>query len=123
MSSADLILFRQYADEALRWAVQSKNEKEVQALVELARAWTQAAANSPPEYGPCEFRLQSAASVGAPRHLGMEGTNTIPSRSYASFHGRRNKSQCMALERSPRDHVLMGCCGCEHCCDLRHCCS
>jgi hypothetical protein len=50
MPSADLILFRHYADEALRWAVQSKNEKEIQALVELARAWTQAAANSPPEY-------------------------------------------------------------------------
>ena len=50
MSDADLIQFRQYADEALRWAVQSKNEKEAQALVELARAWTQAAANSPPEY-------------------------------------------------------------------------
>ena len=50
MSDADLIQFRQYADEALRWAVQSKNEKEAQALVELARAWTQAASNSPPEH-------------------------------------------------------------------------
>jgi hypothetical protein len=51
MSDADLIQFRQYADEALRWAVQSKNEKGAQALVELARAWTQTAANSPPEHG------------------------------------------------------------------------
>ena len=50
MSNADLSQFRQYADEALRWAVQSKNEKETQALIELARAWTQAAANSPPEH-------------------------------------------------------------------------
>ena len=57
MSNADLSQFRQYADEALRWAVQSKNEKETQALIELARAWTQAAANSPPERGPCEFAL------------------------------------------------------------------
>jgi phage gp46-like protein len=29
MSDADLIQFRQYADEALRWAVQSNNEKGV----------------------------------------------------------------------------------------------
>ena len=89
MSSADLILFRQYADEALRWAVQSKNEKEIQALVELARAWTQAAANSPPECRTLWVSQQLAASVAAPRHLGIEGSNTIPSRSYASFDGGR----------------------------------
>jgi hypothetical protein len=35
--------FRQYAEEAIRRAVQSKNEKEQLALMELARTWTQAA--------------------------------------------------------------------------------
>jgi hypothetical protein len=38
--------FRQYADEALRWAIQSKNAKERTALIGLARIWTQAAAES-----------------------------------------------------------------------------
>jgi hypothetical protein len=38
--------FRQYAEEALRRAVQSKNEKEQSTLMELARTWTQAAAAS-----------------------------------------------------------------------------
>ena len=42
-------MFPQYANEALRWAVQSKNENATQVLVELARAlWTHAAENSPP---------------------------------------------------------------------------
>jgi hypothetical protein len=41
MSTA--VLFRQYAEEALRQAVQSKNEKEKLALIELMRTWTQAA--------------------------------------------------------------------------------
>jgi hypothetical protein len=36
-------LFRQYAEQALRQAVQSKNEKEQLALIELMRTWTQAA--------------------------------------------------------------------------------
>jgi hypothetical protein len=44
MSKADQ--FRQYAEEAMRWACQSKNEKEKQALIELARTWTQAACQS-----------------------------------------------------------------------------
>jgi hypothetical protein len=35
--------FRQYAEEALRWAAQSKDEKEKQALIDLARTWMQAA--------------------------------------------------------------------------------
>jgi hypothetical protein len=41
MSKVDL--FRQYAEKALRQAVQSKNEKEQLALIELVRTWTQAA--------------------------------------------------------------------------------
>jgi hypothetical protein len=51
--------FWQYAEEAMRRAVQSKNEKEQLAPMELARTWTQAAAASerpadrPPEHsGP-----------------------------------------------------------------------
>jgi site-specific recombinase len=36
-------LFRQYAEDALRQAVQYKNEKEQLALIELVRTWTQAA--------------------------------------------------------------------------------
>jgi hypothetical protein len=41
MSTVDI--FRHYAEEALREAVQSKNEKEQLALIELVRIWTQAA--------------------------------------------------------------------------------
>jgi hypothetical protein len=36
-------IFRRYAGEALREAVQSKNEKEQLALIELVRIWTQEA--------------------------------------------------------------------------------
>ena len=35
--------FRRYAEEALRWAEQSKTKNEQIALIELARTWTQAA--------------------------------------------------------------------------------
>jgi hypothetical protein len=41
MSKADD--FRQYADEALRSANDTKSEKQKQALIDLARTWTQAA--------------------------------------------------------------------------------
>jgi len=44
MSKADQ--FRQYADEAMRWARQSKTENEKQVLTELARTWMQAAMHS-----------------------------------------------------------------------------
>jgi hypothetical protein len=40
MSKADQ--FRQYAEEALRWARQSKTEKEKQAYTDLALTWMQA---------------------------------------------------------------------------------
>jgi hypothetical protein len=42
MSKADD--FRQYADEAMRWARQSKTETEGLALVEIAQTWLRAAA-------------------------------------------------------------------------------
>jgi site-specific recombinase len=41
MSTVDL--FRQYAEDALRQAVQSKNEKEQLALIELVQTWTESA--------------------------------------------------------------------------------
>ena len=44
MSKADQ--FRQYAEEAMRWAYQSRTEKNKQALIELARTWTQSAVQS-----------------------------------------------------------------------------
>ena len=59
MSKADQ--FREYAEEAMRGARQSKTEKERQALIELACTWTQAAVQNehifgvndrPPEHRP-----------------------------------------------------------------------
>ena len=38
--------FRRYAEEAVRWARKSKTEQEKQALMDLARTWTQAAVHS-----------------------------------------------------------------------------
>ena len=38
--------FRRYADEALRWAVKSKTEKEKADLLDLARTWMEAASAS-----------------------------------------------------------------------------
>jgi hypothetical protein len=35
--------FRQYAEEAMRWAFQSKTEKEKQAYTDLALTWMQVA--------------------------------------------------------------------------------
>ena len=49
MSKADQ--FREYAEEAMRWARQSKTEKERQALIELACTWTQAAVQSEHIFG------------------------------------------------------------------------
>ena len=44
MSESDQ--FRQYAQEALLWAAQSKTEEEKRLLLELVRTWTQAAVAS-----------------------------------------------------------------------------
>ena len=44
MSTAEQL--QQYAEEALRLAFQSENEKDKQALLDLARTWTQAALQS-----------------------------------------------------------------------------
>jgi hypothetical protein len=44
MSKADE--FRQYAEEAMRWARNSTTAKEKLVLINLARTWTQAAERS-----------------------------------------------------------------------------
>jgi hypothetical protein len=44
MSESDQ--FRQYAEEAMRWAAESKTETEEHTLIELACMWAQAAAES-----------------------------------------------------------------------------
>jgi hypothetical protein len=61
--------FRQYAEEALRWAKQSKTEKEKLALIDLARTWTEAAAS-----------LDLAANELSPRpkHFSAERTQGSP---------------------------------------------
>jgi hypothetical protein len=43
--------FRQYAEEAVRWARKSKTEQEKQALMDLACTWTQAAVQSEHIFG------------------------------------------------------------------------
>jgi hypothetical protein len=43
--------FRQYAEEAMRWAYQSKTEEDKQALIDLSRTWTQAAVQSEHIFG------------------------------------------------------------------------
>jgi hypothetical protein len=43
--------FRQYAEEAMRWARKSKTDQEKQALMDLARTWTQAAVHSERIFG------------------------------------------------------------------------
>jgi hypothetical protein len=41
--------FRQYADEALRWAAEATTEKERRSLLELARTWAEAATMMSPK--------------------------------------------------------------------------
>jgi hypothetical protein len=38
--------FREYANEALRWAAKATTEKEKRSLMQLARTWAEAAAMS-----------------------------------------------------------------------------
>jgi hypothetical protein len=59
MSEADE--FRQYAEEALRWAQKSTTENEKKALIELSRTWTQAAVQ-------IESTLVPSDKPQAPRH-------------------------------------------------------
>jgi hypothetical protein len=68
MSKADQ--FRQYAEEAMRWACKSKTPKETQALIELARTWTLAAVSSQP-------RLRQQAAASQPVRRARNGPPTI----------------------------------------------
>jgi hypothetical protein len=43
--------FRQYAEEAMRWALRSHTEKEKQAYTDLALTWMQAAVQSEHIFG------------------------------------------------------------------------
>ncbi len=61
MSKADQ--FRQYAEEAMRWACQSKTQKERQAYIELARTWTKAALHSEHIFGVNDSPLEAQGSV------------------------------------------------------------
>jgi hypothetical protein len=68
MSESDQ--FRQYAEEALLWASQSKTEEEKQFLLELVRTWTAAAVASertvayPTMHKPCEV-IEGGLAAGA----------------------------------------------------------
>ena len=44
MSKASV--FRQYADDAMRWARQSKSQADQEALIDIAHTWAQAAIQS-----------------------------------------------------------------------------
>lgn len=62
MSESDQ--FRLYAEEAMRWAAESKTETEEQTLIELACMWAQAATESAKSRGPSIIGPRKAASVG-----------------------------------------------------------
>jgi hypothetical protein len=67
MSKADG--FRQFADEALRWAKQSKTKKEQLALIDLASRWTEAAARldfTPSDHSPNPERVPANSIAGSP---------------------------------------------------------
>jgi hypothetical protein len=54
--------FRQYAEEAVRCARKSKTEQEKQALMDLARTWTQAAVHSEQIFGVNDSPPEAKAS-------------------------------------------------------------
>jgi hypothetical protein len=64
MSEADQ--FRQYADEAMSWANQSKTEKEKATLLELARTWMRSGhrKRSSPDGGQLQSDRPQYSSVG-----------------------------------------------------------
>jgi hypothetical protein len=55
--------FQQYAEEALRWARQSKTEKEKQAYTDLALTWMQAAVQSEHIFGVNDSAPEAQGSV------------------------------------------------------------
>jgi hypothetical protein len=75
MSKADQ--FRQYAEEALRCARQSKTEKEKQAYIELARTWMQAAVQSERIFGVNDSAPEAQGSV-RPASVAVSQASGIP---------------------------------------------
>jgi hypothetical protein len=72
--------FRQYAEEAMRWARNSKTEKDQAALIDIARTWTIAATYR-------ETHTEERAAWGPPQFGGF------PSREPTTgFRGRRPRS-------------------------------
>jgi hypothetical protein len=80
MSEADQ--FRQYAEEALLWAAQSKTEEEKQLLLELVHTWTQAALASDAlvncTQGPRQGRCQAPQRRGPMLRLSECKTSQLP---------------------------------------------
>ena len=78
-------VFRRYAEEALREAVQSKNEKEQLALIELVRTWTQAAEATSDSamvfsYNPGDHQVRTAVEDQGQQAqgIGHQGTGIWP---------------------------------------------
>jgi hypothetical protein len=61
MTKADQ--FRQYAEEAMCWAFQSKTEKEKQAYTDLAPTWTRAAVQSEHIFGVNDSAPEARAAL------------------------------------------------------------
>jgi hypothetical protein len=78
--------FRQYADEAIRWALQSKTEKERQACIELARTWTQAALHSEHIFGGNDNPPEARALKGPPQLAVSQASSTLSFPKIISAH-------------------------------------
>jgi hypothetical protein len=63
--------FRQYAEEAVRWARKSKTEQEKQALMDLACTWTQAAVQSEYIFGRQRQSARAQSSVRGASVVGL----------------------------------------------------
>jgi hypothetical protein len=105
MSQADQV--RQYAEEALRAAHQSKTDNNKQALIELARKWTQAAVQSESIFVVNGIIGQQASRLRPHQH----GLNTwaTPQRCFGrSYKDSRLMAELLIVElpscRSERSH-------------------
>ena len=102
MSTVDVL--RQYAEEALRQAVQSKNEEEQLALIELVRTWTQAGSNERESDGS---QLQSARAQGSlGRERGTSERKRTPRTQSPPKHGKAlapAKAWGRGMEAPPRN--------------------
>ena len=55
--------FRQYAEEAMRWARESRTDNEKRAYVDLASTWTQAAVQSEHIFGVNDSPPEARAAL------------------------------------------------------------